>query len=64
LGRETQRLENASLFEGVGDLLFPVGAELLYSPVEFLTKLSVESLDASSRGAAAHDGRSQVPREI
>ena len=62
LGRETQRLENASLFEGVGDLLFPVGAELLYSPVEFLTKLSVEISGRLVTRCCRHDGRSQVPK--
>jgi hypothetical protein len=62
LGRETQRLENASLFEGVGDLLFPVGAEPLYSPVEFLTKLSVEISGRLVTRCCRHDGRSQVPK--
>jgi len=42
LGRKTQRLEDAALFESMCDLLFPAGAELLQSPVELLAKLAVQ----------------------
>jgi hypothetical protein len=62
LSRETQRLENASLFEGVGDLLFPVRAELLDSPVEFLTKLAVQVSGYLVTWRGRDHCRSKIPK--
>ncbi len=62
LSREPQRLQNASLFEGVGDLLFPVGTELLDSPVEFLTKLAVQLPGCLVTRSGRDDCRPKVPK--
>jgi hypothetical protein len=60
LARKAQRLEHSALFEGTGDLVLPVGAELLDPSVQFLTELAVEisrRLVARSRG---DDSRAKV----
>jgi hypothetical protein len=62
LSRKTQRLENAAFFEGAGDLLLPVGAELLHPPVELLTKLAVQISGCFVTRGCSDDRRSKIAK--